>query len=149
MPNGKEVGELNVARFVAWREGKTDNDFRKLIGRGVLHREKIAAECGFNQRALGQNPTIRAALEALEEELRHRGVLPPKKLPPSASSSDSAHSAAEVAPNREASTDADAGAEMAPAPQPSDRSDVSELRKRLARYEHIHDVLVATGRFPR
>lgn len=80
MASGQQVAEENVAAFMAWLSSKSDDDFREYVYRGRLKRSEIAAECGFGKSALVQNPAIRAALEALEEALRGRGVLPPVQL---------------------------------------------------------------------
>lgn len=76
MASGQQVAEQNLASFMSWSSSKTDQDFREYVHRGVLKRSEIAAECGFGKSALLQNPGIKKALEALEDGLRARGVLP-------------------------------------------------------------------------
>ena len=77
MASGRQIAEQNVQTFVRWMAGKTDDDYRAMVMRGVLSRKEIAKECGFAKSALDQNPRIKAALRDLEAGLRERGVLPP------------------------------------------------------------------------
>ena len=77
MASGQQIAEQNLAAFIAWSVSKSDDDFREYVHRGKLKRSEIAAECGFGKSALVQNPSIKSALEALEERLRGAGVLPP------------------------------------------------------------------------
>jgi hypothetical protein len=77
MANGRQLAEQNATLFAIWVASKADDDFRAMTNRGVLSRKEIAKECGFAKSALDQNPRIKAALRELENELRHRGILPP------------------------------------------------------------------------
>ena len=77
MASGQKIAEHNLAAFIAWSVSKSDDDFREYVHRDKLKRSEIAAECGFGKSALVQNPSIKSALEALEERLRGAGVLPP------------------------------------------------------------------------
>ncbi|TXH92248.1 MAG: hypothetical protein E6Q71_01270 [Pseudomonas sp.] len=81
MANGQQIAEQNHAAFLAWASSKSDDDFREYVHRGKLKRAEIASECGFGKSALVQNPAIRNALEALEDALRSRGVLPSLTVP--------------------------------------------------------------------
>jgi hypothetical protein len=56
-----------------WARSKTDDDFRQMVSRGVLHRGDMAAECGFSKSVLSQNELIAEDLEKLEDKLRARG----------------------------------------------------------------------------
>lgn len=80
MASGQQVAEQNHAAFVAWASSKSDDDFREYVHQGKLKRSEIAAECFFGKSALVQNPAIKSALQALEDGLRERGVLPPLKI---------------------------------------------------------------------
>lgn len=80
LANGRQVAEENFSAFVAWMSPKSDDDFREYVHQGKLKRSEIAAECCFGKSALVQNPAIKSALEALEDGLRARGVLPPMKV---------------------------------------------------------------------
>ena len=77
MASGQQIAEQNLAAFIAWSVSKSDDDFREYVHRDKLKRSEIAAECGFGKSALVQNPSIKSALEVLEERLRGAGVLPP------------------------------------------------------------------------
>ena len=77
MASGQQIAEQNLAAFIAWSVSKSDDDLREYVHRDKLKRSEIAAECGFGKSALVQNPSIKSALEALEERLRGAGVLPP------------------------------------------------------------------------
>lgn len=77
MASGQQIAEQNLAAFIAWSVSKSDDDFREYVHMDKLKRSEIAAECGFGKSALVQNPSIKSALEALEERLRGAGVLPP------------------------------------------------------------------------
>lgn len=77
MASGQQIAEQNLAAFIAWSVSKSDDDFREYVHRGKLKRSEIADECGFGKSALVQNPSIKNALETLEERLRGAGVLPP------------------------------------------------------------------------
>lgn len=149
MPSGKQLGELNWSRFKRWREGKTDDDFRGFVGRGTLHRERVAEACGFLPGALNQNPRIKEALKALEDELRGRGVLPPKVIQASPAVADPAHTIeAPDALRSDAPVKVEA-AEALPSGSTDDSAEIAELKRRLARFELLQEVLVATGRLPR
>jgi hypothetical protein len=80
MRSGREVAERNWRDYLAWKVGKSAEDFRKYLsnvrGRMQLSRRMIAQDCGIGESAPRQNPRIAQDLEALEEELRKVGVLP-------------------------------------------------------------------------
>ena len=142
MANGKQLSDQNVSIFTSWVAGKTDADFRQMVSRGVLSRKEIAAECGFAKSALDQNPRIKSALAELEQGLRERGVLPPlfEKRPD------------EPAPLRLGHQKAAAEAERLnrlEQENASMRAENDELKRRLARYEVLHEALALTGRVPR
>jgi hypothetical protein len=77
MASGQQIAEQNLAAFISWSVSKSDDDFREYVHRDKLKRSEIAAECGFGKSALVQNPSIKNALEVVEERLRGAGVLPP------------------------------------------------------------------------
>lgn len=76
MANGQQKAEKNLDTFVAWKATMTDDAFRQITFRGGLNRVEIAKGCGFGKSALNQNPQIKSVLQALENDLRERGVLP-------------------------------------------------------------------------
>ncbi len=77
MANGKQRAEQNVAAFETWVATQSDEDFAQIIFQGKLNRVEVAKGIGFGKSALNQNPALRKRLNALEEQLRERGVLPP------------------------------------------------------------------------
>lgn len=74
--NGQQLGQQNIAKFETWVATQTDDDFKQIIHRGQLNRGTIAKEADIGKSSLRQNDSIRKALQALENELRDRGVLP-------------------------------------------------------------------------
>jgi hypothetical protein len=77
MANGQQKAQKNVDAFRAWAATKTDDDFKQIAHRGQLNRGEVAKAIGIGKSSLRQNPVIKEQLEALENELRQRGVLPP------------------------------------------------------------------------
>lgn len=76
MSNGQERARQNLSAFQSWVATQTDDDFKQIIFRGQLNRGEVAKAIGIGKSALRQNPTIKTALENLEQSLRDRGVLP-------------------------------------------------------------------------
>ena len=138
--NGQERAEQNFLAFQAWAASRTDADFREMVTQGRLNRGEICRECGFGRSALVQNPRIKDALLTLEEQLRARGILPVQTLP------------AEV-PLRQkgqllAATEAERLRKLE-AENAGLRAELSELRRRLKRFEAMDSVLAETGRLAR
>ena len=77
MANGQQKGKQNVEAFEAWRATQTDDDFKQMLFRGLLNRGDVAEAVGCGKSALTQNPDLKKALRALEDELREKGILPP------------------------------------------------------------------------
>ena len=138
--NGQERAEQNFLAFQAWAASRTDADFREMVTQGRLNRGEICRECGFGRSALVQNPRIKDALLTLEEQLRARGILPVQTLP------------AEV-PLRQkgqllAATEAERLRKLE-AENAGLRAELSELRRRLKRFEAMESLLAETGRLAR
>ena len=138
--NGQERAEQNFLAFKAWAASRTDADFREMVTQGRLNRGEICRECGFGRSALVQNPRIKDALLTLEEQLRARGILPVQTLP------------AEV-PLRQkgqllATTEAERLRKLE-AENVGLRAELSELRRRLKRFEAMESLLAETGRLAR
>ncbi len=138
--NGQERAEQNFLAFQAWAASRTDADFREMVTQGRLNRGEICRECGFGRSALVQNPRIKDALLTLEEQLRARGILPVQTLP------------AEV-PLRQkgqllAATEAERLRKLE-AENVGLRAELSELRRRLKRFEAMESLLAETGRLAR
>lgn len=78
---------LTLKMFEAWvEERRVANDWKDYIRGRQLNRTEIANECGFAKSALRQNPTVKAALDALEEELSSSGTLSHRRKPPGSKS---------------------------------------------------------------
>lgn len=157
MANGKQLAEQNLAIFIGWIASKNDTDFQKIIARGVLSRTEIARECGFAKSALNQNPRIKNSLHALEEQLRARAVLPPRAPLP-----DTEVKGGTVTCRSEKSVSDQSTAERAAiegresellhrlqSESANQKAEITELRRRLSKYESLHQALASTGRMPR
>lgn len=144
MSSGRQIAEESLARFIAWAASKTDDEFRSLAVRGVLSRSDIVAECGFNRSALRQNPGIRDALQKLEEQLRERGVLPKDA---SSASEDPAKLPAPPATGAGAPRDAERLKRLEQE-NASLRAELAEVKRALARFAVLQEVLAETGRLP-
>jgi hypothetical protein len=60
-----------------WKATQTDDDFKQIVFRGQLNRIEVAKGIGCGNPALNQNPALRKALKALEDNLREKGMLQP------------------------------------------------------------------------
>ena len=145
MPSGQQLSEQNLTTFNVWLASKTEAEFRAMVSRGVLSRKEIAKECGFAQSALNQNPRIKAALKAMEDTLRESGILP--------ALSDEGSEGAPGFPmrrpdNSRAAVSADdvrrLESDLAAA-----RAELSEVKRKLERYELLDEALATTGRLLR
>lgn len=145
MANGQQLSDQNYATFQAWLASKADVDFRAMASRGVLSRKEIAAECGFAKSALDQNPRIKAALRAAEDELRARGILPEiaEKAPNQAQEPRTRLAGTERA-RRDAERLRRLEQENA-----SLRAEVEELRRLLDKQGLLKEALTMSGRLPR
>lgn len=77
MASGQQKAQQNLEAFEVWKATQTDDDFRKIVFRGQLNRTEVAKVIGCGKSALNQNPALKKALKALEDELRERDVLSP------------------------------------------------------------------------
>ncbi len=145
MPSGQQIAEQNFQAFETWLAGKSDQDMRQMVSRGVLSRKEIAKECAFSKSALDQNPRIKAALRDAENGLRERGVLPAIQERPSGE--------AEIPPMREVNKQRAAienerlkrlGQENA-----SLRAENNEIKRQMERYAVLQEALATTGRLLR
>lgn len=138
--NGQERAEQNFLAFQAWSASRTDADFREMVTQGRLNRGEICRECGFGRSALVQNPRIKDALLTLEEQLRARGILPVQTLPAEVPLRQKGQLLAATEPERLRKLEAEnAGL----------RAELSELRRRLKRFEAMESLLAETGRLAR
>lgn len=145
MPNGQQVGCENFNAFMAWKISKSDHDFKQLERRGILNRTEIHKECGFSRSVLTSNPDIKAALEALEDELRERKILPPK------AEKDELFGVG--APTRQPGTNkALVDAERLKRLEQENaalRNELCEVKRQLQKYTTLQQALSLTGRLPR
>jgi hypothetical protein len=77
MANGQQKAQQNLEAFEVWHATQTEGDLKQIIFRGQLNRGEIAKAIGCGKSALNQNPALKEALLALEDNLRNKGVLPP------------------------------------------------------------------------
>lgn len=140
--NGQAKAQENYAAFKAWASRQTDADFREISVKGRLSRQEICRECGFNRSVLLQNPRIKAELHDLEGRLRDAGVLP-----------QIAAATENVVPLRaKGQLHAHADAERLKALEAENislRAVITELEKRLKRFEAMDALLGQTGRLAR
>ena len=144
MSSGRQIAEESLTRFIAWAASKTDDEFRSLAVRGVLSRSDIVAECGFNRSALRQNPGIRDALQKLEGQLRERGVLPKEAI---SSSEEPAKLPSTLATSAGTLRDAERLKRLEQE-NASLRAELAEVKRALARFAVLQEVLAETGRLP-
>ena len=131
--------------FQAWVAGKTDQDFRGMVSRGVLSRTEIAKECGFSKPVLDQNPRIKAALRNLENALRLRGVLPPAiQHDPEAASTPLIRQPGRLRAAEEAER-----VRRVEQEKTALRAEVAGLKRTGERFSVLRDALALTGRLPR
>lgn len=156
MANGKQLAEQNLTVFIGWITSKSDADFRKIIARGLLSRTEIARECGFSKSALNQNPRIKSALQTLEDQLRARDVLPSHSPIPDVDVVAPEVSGSEMTTTRQSKIERtalqDRESELLHRLQlenANQKAEITELRRRLSRYESLHQALASTGRIPR
>ena len=145
MASGRQLAEQNVATFAAWVASKTDDDLRAMANRGVLSRTEVAKECGFAKSVLDQNPRIKAALRELENELRHRGILPPVVV----RDTDEPLQPVMREPGRLRAAQDTERVRRLEQENASLKAEVSELKRALEKHAMLHDALALTGRLPR
>lgn len=143
MPSGQQLGEENYQKFLTWMNSKTNGGYKQMIHRGLLSRKKIAAECSFCDSALRQNPNIKVALEALEDNLREQGVLPeiiehknPNKLPERDVDTSKTHNNSARLLRLEQETTAL-------------RAENDHLKNMLKKYALLDSAIAESGRMPR
>ncbi|WP_067581821.1 VPA1267 family protein [Endozoicomonas ascidiicola] len=77
MANGQQKAQQTLEAFEVWKATQTDDDFRQIMSRGQLSRKEVATAIGCGTSAFRQNPALKNALKALEDNLRDKGILPP------------------------------------------------------------------------
>lgn len=145
MASGQQLAEQNFQAFTTWLDSRTDEDFRQMVGRGILSRKEIAAQCGFAVSALNQNPRIKSALLAKEALLRASGVLPTL-----AGVAEEASAAPLMREPGSAARSLDVERlRRLEQENASLRAENGQLKKELERYAILREALSTTGRLPR
>lgn len=145
MASGQQKALQNLEAFEVWKATQTDDDFKQIVFRGQLNRIEVAKGIGCGKSALNQNPALKKALNALEGELRERGVLPP--LTEAAKKNEGKPQAYDNTANRKlldskrvSSLEAE-NIEL--------KAKVKELEKRLERFGELSETLSEMGLMPR
>ncbi|MGL1472050.1 VPA1267 family protein [Vibrio parahaemolyticus] len=145
MANGRQKALENLKAFKVWEATQTDDDLKQIVFRGQLNRIEVAQGIGCGKSALYQNPDLKKALEALEDELRAKGVLPP--LTDAAKNNADKPKAYDNTANRKlldskrvSSLEAE-NIEL--------KAKVSELEQRLERFGELSETLSEMGLMPR
>lgn len=145
MASGQQKAQQNLEAFEVWKATQTDDDFKQIVFRGQLNRIEVAKGIGCGKSALNQNPTLKKALKALEDELRGKGVLPP--LTDAAKKNEGKPQAYDNTANRKlldskrvSSLEAE-NIEL--------KAKVKELEKQLERFGELSETLSEMGLMPR
>ncbi len=145
MQNGKQKAQKNLEAFQLWSATQTDNDFKQIIYRGQLNRGEIAKAVGFGKSALVQNPALKRALDALEDSLRVKNVLPPlteaaKKDSGKPKEYDNSSSRKLLDSKRVSTLEAE-NLEL--------KAKIKELESKLERYRELSETISEMGFIPR
>ncbi len=145
MASGQQKAQQNLEAFEVWKATQTDDDLKQIVFRGQLNRIEVAKGIGCGKSALNQNPALKKALKALEDELRSKGVLPP--LTDAAKKNEGKPQAYDNTANRKlldskrvSSLEAE-NIEL--------KAKVKELEKRLERFGELSETLSEMGLMPR
>lgn len=162
--------QKNLEIFQAWVSAKSPEDFQSIVHRDALSRTEIAIQCGFAKSVLAQNPRIKRLLEELEDRLRSEGVLPIKsgihgagngpdvqtgtnhhQHPTASGENTNLESAYTSNGNGQQPTSRslETIVRRLQSENASQRAEIQELRRQLARLSAIQEALATTGRLPR
>ena len=145
MASGQQLAKHNLEQFRTWRATQTDEDFLQIIHLGRLKRVEIAKAIGCGKSALTQNPGLRAEIDALESELRNRGILPPVV--------EAAHTPADQSREYNISstrlTRNDHRSARLEQENIELKARIRELELRLARFGELSETLAEMGMMPR
>ena len=147
MASGRQVAEESLQTFQVWILGKSDDDFRAMESKGILNRTNMAKECGFGTSTFRQNPRVKQALNELEDDLRHRGVLPPK-IDESAEEKGSPAIAMRE-PSRLKAAQESERLRRLEQENAALKAEVAELKQAYEKYAVLREALAQTGRIPR
>ncbi|EKT4488446.1 VPA1267 family protein [Shewanella algae] len=145
MASGQQKAQQNLEAFEVWKATQTDDDFKQIVFRGQLNRIEVAKGIGCGKSALNQNPALKKALKALEDELRGKGVLPP--LTDTAKKSEGKPQAYDNTANRQLLDSKRVSSLEAENIELKAR--VKELEKRLERFGELSETLSEMGLMPR
>lgn len=145
MANGQQKAQQNLEAFYTWQSTQTDDDFKQIVFRGQLNRLEVAKGIGCGKSALNQNPALKKALKALENELRDKGILPPLT------------NAAKTNADKPQAYDSTANRKLLDSKRVSSleaenielKAKVKELEKRLDRFGELSETLSEMGFMPR
>ncbi|MEH0688821.1 hypothetical protein H4F17_07085 [Vibrio cholerae] len=145
MASGQQKAQHNLEAFKVWVATQSDDDLKQIIYRGQLNRIEVAKGIGCGKSALNQNPALKDALKALEDELRDRSILPPltdaaKKNADKPKAYDNTANRKLLDSKRVSSLEAE-NIEL--------KAKVKELEKRLERFEELSETLSEMGLMPR
>ncbi|WP_210442226.1 VPA1267 family protein [Vibrio crassostreae] len=145
MASGQQKAQQNLEAFEVWKATQTEDDFKQIVFRGQLNRIEVAKGIGCGKSALNQNPTLKIALKALEDELRDRSVLPPltdsaKRNADKLQAYDNTENRKLLDSKRVSSLEAE-NIEL--------KAKVKELEKRLERFGELSETLSEMGLMPR
>lgn len=145
MASGQQKAQQNLEAFEVWKATQTDDDFKQIVFRGQLNRIEVAKGIGCGKSALNQNPALKKALKALEDELRSKCVLPPltdaaKKNKGKPQAYDNTANRKLLDSKRVSSLEAE-NIEL--------KAKVRELEKRLERFGELSETLSEMGLMPR
>ncbi|MCG9612689.1 hypothetical protein L1D41_23910 [Vibrio harveyi] len=145
MASGQQKAQHNLEAFEVWKATQTDDEFKQIVFRGQLNRIEVAKGIGCGKSALNQNPTLKKALKALEDELRGKGALPPltdaaKKNVGKPQAYDNTANRKLLDSKRVSSLEAE-NIEL--------KAKVKELEKRLERFGELSETLSEMGLMPR
>ncbi|AMX16783.1 hypothetical protein A4X18_25195 (plasmid) [Escherichia coli] len=145
MASGQQKAQQNLEAFEVWKATQTEDEFKQIVFKGQLNRIEVAKGIGCGKSALNQNPALKKALKALEDELRGKGVLPP--LTDTAKKNEGKPQAYDNTANRKlldskrvSSLEAE-NIEL--------KAKVKELEKRLERFGELSETLSEMGLMPR
>ena len=145
MASGQQKAQQNLEAFEVWKATQTDDEFKQIVFRGQLNRIEVAKGIGCGKSALNQNPALKKALKALEDELRGKGILPTlsdvaKKNEGKPQAYDNTANRKLLDSKRVSSLEAE-NVEL--------KAKVKELEKRLERFGELSETLSEMGLMPR
>jgi len=147
MASGRQVAEESLQTFQVWIFGKSDDDFRAMESKGILNRTNMAKECGFGTSTFRQNPRVKQALNELEDDLRHRGVLPPKVEESAEEKGSPTITMRE--PSRLKAAQESERLRRLEQENAALKAEVAELKQAVEKYAVLREALAQTGRIPR